>query len=121
MDQIKVLKKDLLKVLRENKATHRTNFETALDGWYKTCVIELERLLAEAKAGKQKQVILNLPRPEDHTAEYDRHIQMLEMDIEDTVELDIQEFSQFVQDDWGWKRQWTTSNSSYMAASKGSK
>ena len=31
----------------------------------------------------------------------------------DTVELDWSEFTQYVQDNWGWKKQWSVTNSTY--------
>lgn len=117
MDEITVRKDELLKVLKKNRGDHRDAFEKALDGWFETAKAEIERLRDEAKKGKLKQVHLVLPRPEDHTVDYDRAIQMLEMDIEETVVLRVDEFAQYVQDDWGWKRSWTVSNSGYMAAS----
>lgn len=116
MDTIVVAKDALLKKLRENRDNHRKEFELALEGWRKTADEEIARLYEEAKAGKLKQAFLNLPRPEDHTKDYDRRIEMLEMDINQTVELEEQEYAQYVQDDWGWRRQWTASNTAYMAA-----
>lgn len=115
MDTIQVLKENLIEVLKTNKVGHRSAFEKALEGWHITVVSELEKMLCDAKENKDRQFYANWPRPEDHTDEYDRHIQMLEMDINDTVELDMQEFAQFVQDDWGWKRQWNTSNFGYIS------
>ena len=47
----------------------------------------------------------------------DRRIQMLEMDIDPNVILSEQEFAQYVQDDWGWRKQWTTTNSVYLSKS----
>ena len=116
MDTITVKKSDLLEVLRKNRESHRAEFEKALEGWHKTVLKTLEDSLADAKAGKWRQMLINLPRPEDHTTDYDRRIQMFEMDVNPTVELDEQEFATFVQDDWGWRRQWTLSNSVYVAA-----
>lgn len=117
MDTIEVSKHSLLAKMRENRDRHRAEFEQALDGWRITANAAVEKLYEEAKAGKLQQAFLNLPRPEDHTPDYDRRIQMYEMDISETVELEEHEFAQYVQDDWGWRKQWTASNSMYLAAS----
>jgi hypothetical protein len=117
MESITVNKADLLAKLQENRDNHRAEFLKALDGWRITAEAESTKLAEEAKAGKLKLAFLSLPRPEDHTSDYDRRIQMYEMDINTTVELEEHEFAQYVQDDWGWRKQWTTSNSTYMAAS----
>lgn len=112
-----VRKKDLIDALKDNREQHRKDFETALDGFEKTVIATLKERLAEAKKGVKRPVYVSLQMPEDHTKDYDRRVRMYEMDTEDTVELTEQEFAMYVQDDWGWKGQWTTSNSSYMAAS----
>jgi len=112
-----VNKRDLIKALQANRENHRAEFEKALDGFEKTAVEILKARLAEAKKGIKRAISVNLPMPEDHTRDYDRRIRMYEMDIEDNVELTEAEFAQYVQDDWGWKQQWTTSNTAYMAAS----
>lgn len=117
MEEINVQKSRLLQVLKENRDHHREEFEKALDGWKVTVLEEVEKLYAEAKAGRVKQAFLNLPRPEDHTKDYERYIQMLEMDIDPNVHLDESEFRMYVQDDFGWRQQWTSSNSAYIAKS----
>jgi hypothetical protein len=39
---------------------------------------------------------------------------MMEWSQDDTVALTQSQFKQYVQDDWGWKDQWLTSNTAYM-------
>lgn len=116
MNEIIVDKKKLIDILKTNREAHRKVFEEALEGWKIAATKEIERLAAEAKAGKLKNAYLSLPRPDDHTPDYDRAIQMLELDISSTVELDEHEFSQYVQDDWGWKHQWAVANTMYAAS-----
>jgi hypothetical protein len=62
---------------------------------------------------------ISLPMPEDHTDDYERAIKMLDLDVREDIELTEQEFAQYVLDDWGWKDQWTTTNSAYLAAKAG--
>ncbi len=112
-----VKKAELIAVLKSNRDNHRQEFEKALDGWKILAIQTLEERLTDARKGVHKAVFINLPMPEDHTRDYDRRIRMYEMDVEDTVEMDEHEFAQYVEDDWGWKQGWTTSNATYMAAS----
>ncbi len=51
----------------------------------------------------------------DRTRDYDRVISMLKMDLTDTVELSESDYSQYVLDDWQWKRQFLGSNRAYSA------
>jgi hypothetical protein len=113
MHTIKVKKTELLDVLRKNREAHRDIFEKACVGYRKVAVEELERSLADARAGRKIRQNLALIEPMDQTKDYDRAIRMLEMSIEDTIELDEQQFAQYVQDDWRWKEQFTASNSRY--------
>jgi hypothetical protein len=56
---------------------------------------------------------VSIPRPEDHTADYNRAIKMIEMHEGDTITLGEDEFAQLVMDDWAWKRQFLDSSAMY--------
>lgn len=116
MESVTVNKSDLLEALNTNRDAHRAIFEEALAG-YKT---EAERLLeghlAAVRSGKVRTVLVNLPMPEDHTRDYDRAIKMIEMSVDTEITIDETSFSQYVMDDWRWKRQFLTSNSTYSIA-----
>ena len=79
---------------------------------------ELDRMLADAKAGRQISRAINLAEPVDHTADYDRVMAMLEMSVDDTVILSAQEFNQFVLDDWEWSRLASYTNQCYAAGTR---
>ncbi len=112
--KVKVNKNDLLKVLRENRETHRSLFLEALEG-YREKVIELLTVnLENVKAGKQIVTFINLPVPKDQTSEYDQIIRMLEMSVDEDFELDEHEFKCYVLDEWEWKEAVTMSNSRYL-------
>lgn len=113
MNEITVPKAQLLTILKENRSKHRSIFEEALEGYRKRVVDELEARLFAARAGTKWDAMIVLVQPENHTKEYDRAIQMLEMDINDTVILDEQQFTMFVQDEWGWTDRFLTSNAPY--------
>ena len=115
MQETKVLKPELLKILEENRSKHRRVFEAALDGYQKEALRQLEMKVQALKAGKYPKIYLNLPMPEDHTRDYDRIIRMVTMHQEDTVVLDEQQFAQYVEDDWSWKRQWASTSNVYAA------
>lgn len=113
MKSVKVSKVDLLVALRDNRSGHRAIFEEALEGYKDTVLGLLSQHVKDVKAGKVKMIQVFLPEPEDHTKDYDRVIRMVEMSLEDELELDQSEFRQYVMDDWSWKNQFLTSNSTY--------
>ncbi len=116
MRTVTVKKEDLLKILKENRDNHRAIFEEAQKNYRERAIEELDRRLRDAEEGRRIDVAIYLPAPEDHTKDYDRVIRMVEMSIEDNVELTNQEFAQYVQDDWSWRRAWVANTASYTAS-----
>jgi hypothetical protein len=106
---------ELLKILRANRAKHRQVFEAALEGWRKQAVARVDQASADLKAGKFPSLFISLPLPEDHTRDYDRVIRLVSMHQGETIRLDEQHIAEYVEDDWGWKRQFLTTSSSYAA------
>lgn len=115
MRKVTVLKSELAEKLRENRANHRQAFEEAVEGYRKKVTEELERHIGRVKNGSPYRVYVVFPQPEDHTADYDRALKMLEMHQGDTVEIAQQEFAQIVMDDWDWKDAFLTTNASYTS------
>jgi hypothetical protein len=76
----------------------------------------LDRKLAAAREGKPflLQEIVSLVQPADHTADYDRAIQMLELSVDDVITLTTADFANLVQDQWMWTQQWARSTSHYV-------
>lgn len=116
MKTIKVPKEQLVRQIEENMLTHREEFEKAWDGYRAKYVKNIENILDAAKDSKRGAELvhfINLTAPQDHTEDYERALKMLEWDTEQMVELSQQEFTQYVQDNWGWKEQFRTTNSMY--------
>jgi len=116
VNPIKVEKANLLETLKTNRDAHRAVVEEAWEGYKNESIRQLEAQLARAKKGDRKQIFVSLTMPQDHTDDYDRAIAMLELDVEPYVMLDEHDFTSYVQDDWGWKQQWTQTNSAYAAS-----
>ena len=115
MRPVTVLKDELLKQIKINRAEHRTIFEEALDGYRVLAIKTLNRHIRELKSGKPKRTSVYIPYPEDHTADYDAVIGMLEMSLNSEVELDEQSYRQLVVNEWAWTRQFLTTNAVYSA------
>ena len=116
MKEIRVKKAELLEILKTNRDKHRAIFEEAIQGFRVAAIAALETEIFRIKQNKLERVSLSVPAPSDHTRDYDRIIQMLEMDMDDEVILGEQAFQYYVQDDWDWKRDFLCANSSYSAA-----
>lgn len=114
MNKVKVRKDELLKELEHNRSEHRSRFERAVAGYSDKVREELEKYLERVKHGDVLEVRVSLPKPEDHSEDYDRAIKMVQMSVDENLELTEQEFAELVMDDWGWKRQFMTSTAYYV-------
>jgi hypothetical protein len=121
MRVIKVNKRDLLGKLKENRQNHEADYRTALEGYRETAIETLEEFLSKVRGGQTVEPYLGLQVPESHLEDYDRAIQMLEWHTEDEIEMTMEQFAQYVQDDWDWKQRWSTSNSGYLAKARSMK
>lgn len=113
LSTITVHREELLAKLRANRKSHQREFKKAMAGYREQAIKTLKRHLKEAEDGQEIKAHLSLPKPDDHTEDYDRVIEMVEMSVADTIELTAQEFSQYVRDDWGWKANFTQTASYY--------
>ena len=112
---ITVSKTELLKIVKENRDNHHGLYEKAWSGYCKVARAELESMLERIRKDKPIPRHLMSVAPEDHTGDYEDVIDMLEMALGDEIELTQAQFKQYVKDDWGWKEQWTTSNTQYLS------
>ena len=110
---VRVNKDTLLERIKKNRDQHRQIFEEALDGWKKKITEVLEERYQAALQGKDFNVLIHLPRPEDHTDQYDTVIELLEMSLDDELELTQQEFANYALDKWQWQAQFLTTSAAY--------
>lgn len=115
MKTIKVDKTELLEIIKRNRSNHRAIYEEAFEGYRKESIRIHEENLKSLRSGKKVIVAFYEQAPQDHTDDYNLIIRMLEMSIDPFVDLDQQQFSNYVDDNWSWKQQWSASNSKYTS------
>ena len=118
MKQVTVKQNELLEILRENRETHKTDYEDAYAGYLETCAETLAEMLKGFKAGNLEIVQWTEFPPQSQVKDYDRVIRMLELSVDSEIELAADEFANFVQDDWHWKENWILSNSNYIGKTR---
>jgi hypothetical protein len=114
--QTHINKGELLAILETNRDQHRDKFLRAQEGYRRRVIQELDRRLEDARAGREIDLAFRLPEPEDHTADYEREIRMLELETESTVVLSMREFDQLVMDRWGWSEDFAMTSSAYATS-----
>ena len=117
MKQVRVDKTKLLTILRKNRAEHREVFLQAQTTFRAVAIKALDAQLKAARKGRPFELtnLVRLTAPEDHTKDYDRSIQMLEMSVETEIVISEAEFQNYVQDIWNWSREWAGSNMRYVS------
>lgn len=113
MDSINVNKDELIAIMKENRKAHHDIVVEAQAGFLARVIERLDEMLKLAASGKKIDINVGLTMPVDMTDEYDTVIGMLELDINPSVELDKQQYKNWVQDDWNWSKQFTTTNAYY--------
>lgn len=103
----------LLRILTGNRDQHRAIYEEALDKYKTRAIEEFQARIERIRRGDPFDLYVRLPVPEDHTEDYDRIIQLLEMSSDDTIELDDADITTYVNDDWQWKKAWLANTASY--------
>lgn len=113
---IRVETQQLKDILTDNKAKHAESYRLALEGYVDAVKDELTEKLARLNEGKRVEPYSKHREPESHLSDYDDLIGMLSLAMDDMIELDQQEYRQYVNDDWAWKQSWLASNSGYTEA-----
>jgi hypothetical protein len=117
LDEVKVHKQALLDRVKENRDAHKALFLKAQEGFRARVIEEIDDMLDKAKRGEIR-LLVGLTPPEDHTKEYDRAIEMLEMSTDSIIAIDHASFAQLVRNEWSWFNQATVVNSTYSSGGK---
>lgn len=114
METITVSKAALIETLAHNRGVHRNTFLQAQVVYREKMIEELDRALDEARKGGTIQRAFRLPVPEDHTDDFDTALKMLEWHQGDQIELSDREFSQYVENKWGWRAAFHSNTEAYL-------
>lgn len=113
MQSVKMDRKELLKIVKENATKHVADYDEAVAD-YKVAVVKLAVKLANTADLNEFRKIKSLPQsPTNYAENYTRAIRMLELSVEDTIEVEEHVFNQLVLDEWGWKQQFVAQSALY--------
>lgn len=118
MNSVKMNRKELLKIVKENQKKHVAEYEESVAD-YKVGVVKVVKAnLKLANTGELSEIgkIKSVPSaPRSYENEYARAIRMLELSVEDTIDVEEHIFNQLVLDEWGWKQQFTAMSATYKS------
>ena len=96
--KIKVSKTELIEKIKENKENHIVEYDKAVIAYKEEALVQLTKLNEKVNNGKL-DIKLNLITPVNNADNYDKILQMFEWEVDDIVELEQQEFIEYVQDE----------------------
>lgn len=118
MHAVKVNRKELLKIVTDNKEKHVNDFNESVED-YKSAVIKLaEANLELAKSGDLEKIakMRAVPqKPVSYENNYTRAIRMLELSVDKEIEVEEDVFNQLVLDEWMWKQAFVASSALYKS------
>lgn len=118
MQEVTVDVDGLREIVQENREQHKEIYEEAVENFPQHVANELREKMEEAQEAEDVDDVptrITFDRPEEHLDDYDRVLRMLDMTVHDEITLTQQEFTQFVLDDWGWKKSFTQNTIGYTS------
>lgn len=103
----------LIDALRTGLDLHRVQYAQAKVEYEAAVVVFLGEALARAQAGVFKDLILRLSPPQNHAADYLDVIEMLEVSVDETVQLDRDAYKAYYRNEWSWSTGFLESASAY--------
>jgi hypothetical protein len=113
MNTVTVETNILMLTVQKNRKAHRELFLKAEEGYRADVIVELEKMLLDARSGGPIRRVVQLPEPIDRTKDYDRILAMLSMTSDKQIVLEAFQFDQYVLDNWEWKQAAHFTNSTY--------
>ena len=122
---IEVLKGRLVERLQENLENHKKNFKEAWAGYLDARSVAISRIgevATNADSNNRKDrkklnevytLFQNLDVPQDHSKDYEQALGLMEWEVSDKLELSIQDFEYFINDNWNWTGKFRRTMSSY--------
>lgn len=108
----------LIAALKSGLEAHRAEYAEAKADYDVAVVKFLSEALERAKAGNHSDLVLRLTKPENHTRDYTNIIELLEVSVDETIQLDSDAFRAYYKGEWSWKSAFGASAStlkSYLA------
>jgi hypothetical protein len=118
MRSVKINKKELLGIVRDNKEKHIAEYKEAVSDYIEAAKKVIEYNTKKVDEGTLESIAKckSVPSaPKSYEDDYSRAIRMLELSVEKEIELEADVFNQLVLDEWTWKNQFALMASTYKA------
>lgn len=99
VNDVKIKRADLIAKLKENREKHTALYKDALEGYFVDTKKKLEKKIQALDKG-ETITSFSVSVPKDHTKDYDRLIEMLDMSQDEYLVISAHDFNMYVRDEW---------------------
>jgi hypothetical protein len=114
---VNVKRSDLLSALKTNLDAHRIQYAEAVTDYRAKLQRDLKTKLKEVNAVSDDTLVkingIHFSPPQNHESEYIEMIEMFEMSVDDTINLDHQSFKAYFKNEWPWAAVFAATAMSY--------
>lgn len=109
MNTVTVFKQQLREKISSNKKKHESEYNQAVIEYNSAMKSYYNQLAEKVNSHNSESGIIPLfkhdppERPRSYIKEYESVENMLKYEVRDEIELSMEEFSKYIEDDWGWK------------------
>lgn len=116
---VTVKRADLLAALKANLEAHRAQFIEATSDYKAKVLEELYAALYRANNDDFSKVVVDVTKPESHEADFIDVIEMMELSVDESIQLDRDAFKAYFRNEWPWKRHFDMLAQSYKSGGVG--
>lgn len=93
----------VIDALKKGLEEHKLQYAEAQKDYHQAVIKFLSNALNSAKDGDFSNLVLNIPKPENHEKDYLHILDMLELSVDDVITLDSDTFRAYFKGEWSWK------------------
>lgn len=114
---VNVSRVELLEKLKQNLEAHRLEYQEALVEFHTRLEEDLKIALKKVKNTENvehlKKFSFDVTFPQNHEQDYLDVIEMLEMSVDETINLDSESFKAYIKNEWNWQHHFRAAKMSY--------
>lgn len=114
---VNVKRSELLIALKSNLQLHRTQYAEAVTDYRAKLLRDLKAKLKEVNSATDEALVQtrapSFTAPQNHEEEYVEMIEMFEMSVDETINLDHQSFKAYFKNEWPWAAVFAATAMSY--------
>lgn len=118
--QVNVNRLELIEAIKKGLEIHKAKYKESLEDYKEAVKIFMREALVRAEAEDFKDLVLTIQAPFNKESEYLDVIEMLEVSVDETIQLDKESYKAFYKNEWSWTGMFEASASLYKTVIGGS-